>query len=201
MAKTVAKLPWDARAAPLHLLARLYLIVRSDFERWRVAKALSDRPAPRRRAADTSFFYPPPQGDRPEPRRRAVDAPVFCPLPQDCLADNELLIKGIRRDGKTFRPSDWAERLCGAAVVFFPGATSLSGARSTARPYHGYAAYVRPAIISGVYCVIIDARLRDLEPRAWDYVTGFARDNDLVMHDAADLAAAAALPEMSRAAA
>jgi len=85
MAKTVAKLPWDARAAALHLLARLYLIVRSDFERWRAAKALSDRPAP---------------------RRRAIDAPVFCPLPQDCLADNELLIKGIRRDGKTFRPSD-----------------------------------------------------------------------------------------------
>jgi hypothetical protein len=111
------------------------------------------------------------------------------------------LIKGICCDGKTFRPSDWAERLCGAAVVFFPGAASSSGAQSTARPYHGYATHVRPAIISGVYCVIIDARLRDLEPRAWDYVTGFARDNDLVTLDIADLAAAAALPEMSLAAA
>lgn len=156
MAKTAATLKWDAWAAPLYLLARLYLIVRSDLEQWRAA------------------------------RQPSV---------------NRLLIKGVCRNGKTFRPSDWAERLCGAAVVFFPGATSLSGARSTARPYHGYAAYVRPAIISGVYCVIIDARLRDLEPRAWDYVTSFARDNDLTMLDAADLAAAAALPEMSRAAA
>jgi len=201
MAKTDAKLPWDARAAPLHLLARLYLIVRSDFEQWRMARPLSGRPAPRRRAADTSFFCPSPQDGRPEPRRRTADAPFFCPLPQDCLSVNELLIKGICCDGKTFRPSDWAERLCGAAVVFFPGAASSSGAQSTARPYHGYATHVRPAIIGGVYCVIIDARLRDLEPRAWDYVTGFARDNDLVTLDIADLAAAAALPEMSLAAA
>jgi hypothetical protein len=28
--------------------------------------------------------------------------------------------------------------------------------------------------------VIVDLCLRDLEPRAWDFVTGFARDNDLI---------------------
>ncbi len=185
----------------MHLLARLYLIVRSDFERWRMVRPLPGQPTPRRRTADTSFFCPSPQDGRPEPRRRAVDAPIFCPLPQACLSVNELLIKGICRDGKTFRPSDWAERLCGAVTVFLPGTTSSSSAQSTARPYHGYTAFVRPAIICGVYCVIVDERLRDLEPRAWDYVTSFARDNDLVMLDVADLAAAPALPEISLAAA
>jgi hypothetical protein len=28
--------------------------------------------------------------------------------------------------------------------------------------------------------VIVDLCLCDLEPRAWDFVTGFARDNDLI---------------------
>lgn len=45
--------------------------------------------------------------------------------------------------------------------------------------------------------MIIDARLRDLEPRAWDYVTGFAHDNDLVTLDLADLVTAPALPEIT----
>lgn len=152
MAKTAATLKWDAWAAPLYLLARLYLIVRSDLEQWQAAKQL----------------------------------PV-----------NRLLIKGVCRNGKTFRPSDWAERLCGAAVVFLPDTALPSGAQSAARPYHGYSAYVRPAFIDGARCMIIDARLRDLEPRAWDYVTGFAHDNDLVTLDLADLVTAPALPEIT----
>ena len=180
MAKTAATLKWDARAVPLYLLARLFLIVRSDFEQWRAAKQLSGWPAPRRRAANAPSFYPP---------------------LHDCLSVNKLLIKGICRNGKTFRPSDWAERLCGAAAVFLPDATLPSGAQSTARPYHGYSSYVRPAFIDGARCVIIDARLRDLEPRAWDYVTGFARDNDLVTLGLADLVAAPTLPEITLAAA
>ena len=180
MAKTVTKLTWDARTAPVHLLARLYLIVRSDFEQWQLTRPSPTHPKYSHRSAGNLFFGT---------------------LAQDHLPATELLIKGIRRDGKIFRPSDWAERLCGAAVVFLPGITSLSSAQSSARPYHGYTAYVRPAIINGIYCVIVDSRLRHLEPRAWDYVTGFARDNDLVMFDAADSLPRESLPEMSLAAA
>lgn len=156
MAKTAATLKRDAWAAPLYLLARLYLIVRSDLEQWRAARQ---------------------------------------------LPTNKLLIKGVCRNGKTFRPSDWAERLCGAAAVFLPDTTLPSGAQSAARPYHGYSTHVRPAFIDGARCVIIDPHLRDLEPRAWDYVTGFAHDNDLVMLDLADLVTAPALPEITLAAA
>lgn len=180
MAKTAATLKWDAWAAPLYLLARLYLIVRSDLDQWRVAKELSGWP---------------------EPSCRATNAPSFYPPPHDCLSLNELLIKGICRDGRTFRPSDWAERLCGAAALLLPDATLPSRRQSTARPYHGYSSYVRPAIIGGVYCVIVDARLRDLEPRAWDYVTSFVHDNDLVTFNLANLVAAPALPEITLAAA
>lgn len=180
MAKTAGTLKWDAWAAPIYLLARLYLIVRSDLDQWRVAKQLSGWLEPGRRAANTLSFYS---------------------LSHDCLSVSKLLIKGICRNGKTFRPSDWAERLCGAAVVFLPDATLLSGAQSTTRSYHGYSSYVRPAFVNGARCVIIDARLRDLEPRAWDYVIGFAHDNDLVTLDFADIVATPALPETILAAA
>ncbi|RIX67821.1 DUF3579 domain-containing protein, partial [Acidovorax cavernicola] len=33
----------------------------------------------------------------------------------------ELFIQGLTRDGKTFRPSDWAERLAGVMSQFRPG--------------------------------------------------------------------------------
>ena len=39
----------------------------------------------------------------------------------------EVFIQGITRDGRTFRPSDWAERLAGAMSCFRPGGGSRSG--------------------------------------------------------------------------
>ncbi len=84
MAKTAGTLKWDAWAAPIYLLARLYLIVRSDLDQWRVAKQLSGWPEPCRRAANTPSFYSP---------------------SHDCLSVSKLLIKGICRNGKTFAPA------------------------------------------------------------------------------------------------
>lgn len=102
--------------------------------------------------------------------------PVELRLP----AVDELLIKGIRRDGSTFRPSDWAERLCGVAAILHSDAAAPSRAHHAARPCFEHSPHARPAIICGVLCVIVDLCLCDLEPRAWDFVTGFARDNDLI---------------------
>ena len=36
-----------------------------------------------------------------------------------------------------------------------------------------------PRVIEGVKNVIVDERLRALEPMAWDFVMNFARDNGL----------------------
>ena len=33
----------------------------------------------------------------------------------------EVFIQGVTHDGKTFRPSDWAERLAGVMSSFRPG--------------------------------------------------------------------------------
>ena len=82
-------------------------------------------------------------------------------------------IQGITREGKTFRPSDWAERLAGALSSFRPG--------SSGRDAHiGYSPYCVPRVVDGVKCVIVNEALRGLEPMALDFVMNFARDNHLL---------------------
>jgi len=84
----------------------------------------------------------------------------------------EVFIQGITRDGRTFRPSDWAERLAGVMSSFRPG-----GARPGS--HLNYSPWCIPTVIEGVKCVIVNRELRDHEPMAWDFVLNFAKDNDL----------------------
>jgi Protein of unknown function (DUF3579) len=86
----------------------------------------------------------------------------------------QLFIQGLTRDGRAFRPSDWAERLAGAMASFRPG-----GVRGGPMAHIGYSPYCFPQVVEGVKCVIVSEALRDIEPMAWDFVMSFARDNDL----------------------
>ncbi len=86
----------------------------------------------------------------------------------------EFFIHGVTEQGKAFRPSDWAERLCGVMACYRPG--GVASGRDAAI---GYSPYVRPVTIGQVKCVIVDERLRDLEPMAFSFVMNFARDNAL----------------------
>ncbi len=110
----------------------------------------------------------------------ATSAPSLHPSSNNRLEVDELLIKGIRQDGSTFRPSDWADRLCGVAAILHSDAIAPTREHSAARPCFNCSPLVRPAIICGVLCVIVDLALRSLEPCAWNFVSGFARENDLV---------------------
>ena len=87
-------------------------------------------------------------------------------------------IQGVTADGRTFRPSDWAERLAGAMSSFRPG-----GARGGIGSYIGYSQYCVPQVIDGIKCVIVNEALRGIEPMAWDFVRNFARDNGLKVVD------------------
>ena len=84
----------------------------------------------------------------------------------------EVFIQGITKDGRTFRPSDWAERLAGVMSSFRPG-----GAQPGSHLH--YSPWCIPTVIDGVKCVIVNRELRDYEPMAWDFVLNFAKDNDL----------------------
>ena len=78
------------------------------------------------------------------------------------------IIIGETRDGKTFRPSDWADRLCGAM--------STLGNDNRVK----YSQFVRPGCsLSGQKTVIVDARLYKANPLAYQFVVDFAKSNNL----------------------
>jgi hypothetical protein len=93
----------------------------------------------------------------------------------------ELFIMGITHDGRTFRPSDWAERLAGVMSQFRPGGASPGSHLS-------YSPWCVPNVVNGVKCVIVQRDLRDAEPMAWDFVVNFARDNELQVSETGEVA-------------
>jgi hypothetical protein len=103
---------------------------------------------------------------------------IRSPMPTRPL--RTLVIQGLTSSGRTFRPSDWAERLAGAMSSFRPGgAVALPGA------HIGYSPLCVPRVIDGVRSVVVSEALREVEPMAWDFVMNFARDNELVTHELA----------------
>lgn len=90
------------------------------------------------------------------------------------VATNELVIVGLTREGRPFRPSDWAERLCGVMAQF--------GADGRMQ----YSPYVYPIVADGTKCVVVDARLKDVEPLAYRFLENFARENELVVRQGRD---------------
>lgn len=92
---------------------------------------------------------------------------------------SSFIIVGLTITGKKFRPSDWAERLCGVLSVF--------GAEKRMR----YSPYVGPRTYKGEKAVFVDGRLYEIEPMAYRFVLHFAEDNDLqLIYDVATPAAA-----------
>jgi len=92
------------------------------------------------------------------------------------LAD-EFFILGITSDGRQFRPSDWAERLCGVMSCFRPD----GGGRNA---HLQFSPYVRPTMLNGVKAVVVNNDLQKIEPLAYHFVRNFAKDNDLQLIDA-----------------
>ena len=84
----------------------------------------------------------------------------------------EVFIQGITEDGKTFRPSDWAERLAGVMSQFRPGGPQPGS-------HLGYSPWCIPTSIGNTKCVIIHTDLRDYDVMAWDFCLNFAKDNGL----------------------
>ena len=92
-------------------------------------------------------------------------------------AAKKIIIQGLTREGKIFRPSDWAERLAGVMSAFRPGGAHPGSHLS-------YSPWCVPTVVDGIKCVVVNRDLRDLEPMAWDFVLNFARDNELQVAEA-----------------
>ena len=108
-------------------------------------------------------------------RRNIVAASPLMSIPKP----RQFFIQGITIDGRTFRPSDWSERLAGAMSSFRPG-----GGAGGIGAFIGYSPFCVPRLMNGVKCVIVSEALKDIEPMAWDFVMNFARDNDLQVAEA-----------------
>ena len=81
----------------------------------------------------------------------------------------EIVIVGTTIAGRAFRPSDWADRLCGMMSVF-------------SEDHHlSYSPYLKPVMSAGVSCVVVDAELKGIDPPAYEFLFGFARDNELTL--------------------
>lgn len=103
---------------------------------------------------------------------------TFPPSPNSSKP-REFFIQGITQNGRTFRPSDWAERLAGVMSGFRPG-----GAAQGQGAHIGYSPYCVPTTMGHMKCVVVNEALRSLEPMAWDFVMNFAKDNDLQVVEA-----------------
>lgn len=103
---------------------------------------------------------------RASPARRRTPSMIDRP------AVRSFVILGLSEGGRPFRPSDWAERLCGVMAGFRPAGGAVAGHLS-------YSPYVMPGWHDGVKCVSVDAGLYDLDPLAYRFVVGFAADNAL----------------------
>src|SRR3954453_16026769 len=97
----------------------------------------------------------------------------------------EFVILGVTLDGQPFRPSDWAERLCG-------GMSAFGGDHRMQ-----YSPYVHPITANGVRCVVVDVRLEEVEPMASRFLLSFAKDNALRTRDGR-IAERSKLAEMQR---
>jgi hypothetical protein len=82
-----------------------------------------------------------------------------------------LIIQGITLSGKTFRPSDWADRLAG---VF----TCLGNDHRLC-----YSPYVRPLTLDNIRCVEVLPELKEIDPMAFKFLMNFARDNELKVQE------------------
>lgn len=80
---------------------------------------------------------------------------------------DEIIIHGTTSNGKVFRPSDWAERLCGILSSFN---------KDHRLSYHEW---VHPILIDKVRCVAISAQLEEINPSMFRFLMDFAADNDL----------------------
>ena len=78
----------------------------------------------------------------------------------------KIIIEGVTQDGQKFRPTDWAERMCGALSTF-------RDRRMT------YSPLLRPIVLDGNNCVVMDQALKEAHPSMYAYILEFAQENNL----------------------
>lgn len=87
------------------------------------------------------------------------------------MSTGKIIIRGVTRDGKRFRPSDWAERLYHATATYGADRRAI------------FPPFIRLVIKDEMKCIEVDCRMEEQNPMLLDFLIGFGRDNHLVMTD------------------
>lgn len=82
----------------------------------------------------------------------------------------KLVIESVKEDGRSFRPSDWIERI-----------SSAMGSFGADHRLH-YDKGVQPRLVNGQKCLVVDETLKINNPTAYDYIVKFAESNGLRVH-------------------
>lgn len=89
----------------------------------------------------------------------------------------DIIIRSIRNDGSRFRPSDWIDRISSTVAIYHSPLAqqktpTLSQQASTSIK-------ARPCIIDGKKCYVVNSRLAESNPKAFNFIMQFAFSNDL----------------------
>lgn len=85
--------------------------------------------------------------------------------------NKEIIIQGLTRAGKPFRPSDWVDRMCSTYASFGPDRKLR------------YSPYLKPRVINGMRCLAVDTKLKDVNPEGYAQLMHFAEENQLNIID------------------
>lgn len=83
----------------------------------------------------------------------------------------EIVIESLTKAGKPFRPSDWVDRMCSTYATFGPDRKLK------------YSPYLKPNLINGVRCLVVDLKLKDVNPDGYAQLKQFADENQLSIKD------------------
>jgi len=100
----------------------------------------------------------------------------------------EFVVQGFNKDGQSFRPSNWAERLC----------DMLSTTGKDGRIV--YSSYVRPIVTQGIPAVVVRFSLEQADPHAFELLRQFVASNHLTVRagrNREDVGATGAYPTIS----
>lgn len=79
----------------------------------------------------------------------------------------KIIIEGVTAQGKTFRPSDWAERMSGAMASFKNSRIQ-------------YSPLLQPLVnTEGYKCIMLDPTLKESSPQIYQAILDFAKENNL----------------------
>lgn len=79
----------------------------------------------------------------------------------------KLVIRSVTEEGCRFRPSDWIERI----------STTMASFGKDHRLHYSNA--VRPSMVEGEKCLVVENSLKETNPAAFDYIMQFVRANRL----------------------